>query len=168
MASCATCGTTILFGGTRVEELRFCGKKCAEAGAWLVLAKSVPDDVVKSTATEINRGLCPVCHGSGPVDVHTSYRVWSAAVVTSWSSRQRISCRPCGTKRKVNDTLFSLLLGWWGIPHGLLMTPVQVVRNVAGLFSGGEVVMRPSAQLENVVRLELAKAAAANAPADPA
>jgi Short C-terminal domain len=30
MASCSQCGTDILFGGVKVEDLRFCGRRCHE------------------------------------------------------------------------------------------------------------------------------------------
>ena len=33
MATCDSCGTTILFGGQRHAGLRFCGDACLEQGA---------------------------------------------------------------------------------------------------------------------------------------
>ena len=107
MAACAYCNTTILFGGTRRGDLRFCNAKCAAAGALAVIASELPQPEVGRYVGLVHRGKCPSCRGAGPVDVHTSYRVWSAFALTSWSSRPAISCRKCGTKRQLGDTLFS-------------------------------------------------------------
>jgi hypothetical protein len=90
------------------------------------------------------------------VDVHVSYRVWSAAIVTSWSSRPAVSCGGCGTKRKLGDALFSLVLGWWGLPWGVVITPVQIVRNLVGL-ARKPAPGQPSPALENMVRLNMAQ-----------
>jgi hypothetical protein len=58
-------------------------------------------------------------------------------------------------KAQLGDTLFSLVLGWWGFPWGLIMTPVQVSRNLAGMFrSSGE--NGPSPELERAVRITMA------------
>ena len=32
MATCASCGTTILFGGKKIGDKRFCDDKCAARG----------------------------------------------------------------------------------------------------------------------------------------
>ena len=50
--------------------------------------------------------------------------------------------------------LFCLLLGWWGFPWGLILTPVQVVRNVSGMLSGRES-SRPSEDLRRVILVNL-------------
>jgi hypothetical protein len=103
----------------------------------------------------LHQGPCPVCKGSGPVDVHTSYRVYSVLVMTSWRNQPRVSCRSCGVKAKVTDTLVSLFAGWWGFPWGLIMTPVQVSRNVIGLVRVPDT-MGPSPELEKTVRTMIA------------
>lgn len=155
MASCAYCDTTILFGGKRHGDLRFCNDKCLAAGAVAQTAAALPAADVALHVAKVHRGNCPQCDGQGPVDVHTSHRVWSALVMTQWSSRPLICCQRCGTKRKLGDAAFSLVLGWWGFPWGLIMTPVQVVKNVAGAF-GGPNPDQPSAQLEKQLRMRLA------------
>ena len=47
---------------------------------------------------QVHQGNCPQCDGPGPVDVHTSYRVYSVVMMTSWSSRPLVACARCGTK----------------------------------------------------------------------
>lgn len=126
-----------------------------QRGVLASVADQIPEQTVERYLAQVRTGNCPRCKGGGPVDVHISYRVWSALVLTSWSSRPAVCCQSCGTKRRVGDTVFSLLLGWWGFPWGLLVTPVQVGRNVVGFFRSPNL-SAPSPALEKVLRLQLA------------
>jgi hypothetical protein len=155
MAACNACGTTILFGGASVGGARYCNGNCAQRGQMLTVSQQIPSDVVSTSVSQVYRGQCPRCKGPGPVDVRKSYRVWSALLMTRWSSRQHVSCRSCGVKAQLGDTLFSLVLGWWGFPWGLIMTPVQVSRNLAGMFRGSSE-NGPSPELEKAVRITMA------------
>jgi hypothetical protein len=155
MASCSYCNTTILFGGKRTGDLRFCDEKCAQKGALALVANQLSPAEVATYIYRVHRGRCPKCSGPGPVDVHTSYRVWSALVMTSWSSRPLVACKSCGTRQKLGDTAFSLFLGWWGFPWGIVMTPVQLVRNIFTLLKASDP-NSPSPALEKILRLHLA------------
>jgi hypothetical protein len=53
-------------------------------------------------------------------------------------------------------SLSSLFLGWWGFPWGLILTPVQIGRNLFGLVRSPSS-FAPSAQLERIVRLTIAE-----------
>jgi hypothetical protein len=101
-----------------------------------------------------------VCGGNGPVDVFTSHRVHSMLYVTSWRSLPRISCRGCATKAQLGGLFYSLCLGWWGIPWGFVMTPVQIFRNLNGLRQDPEPT-RSAPQFEALVRMRLAREAGA-------
>jgi len=155
MAKCDFCGTTVLFGGKRDGDFRFCNEKCQQEGALLTVAAQVPDDVLNRHTIEVHAGNCPKCSGRGPVDVHTIHKIWSAFLLTSWSSRPQISCRSCGIKSRLGGAFFSLLFGWWGFPWGVIMTQVQVIRNLVGMLDGSDP-SRPSEQLSNVLRINLA------------
>jgi hypothetical protein len=96
--------------------------------------------------------------------VHTSYRVWSALVLTNWSNSLQVSCRSCGLKKQLADSAFSLALGWWGFPWGLIMTPIQVGRNLVRAARPPEI-SKPSAQLEKAIRISVAKQLATSAAA---
>ena len=87
-------------------------------------------------------------------------QVWSALVLTSWKNEPQISCRSCGRKQQVLSLVISLVAGWWGFPWGLIMTPVQVIRNLRGIF-GGPDPLQPSPQLEQAVRVSIARQALA-------
>ena len=160
MAKCDYCGSLILFGGARDGNLRFCNEKCQSGGTLLKLSGQIPEDVVQKQLWEVHQGACPECHGRGPVDVHTAHQIWSALVLTSWKSVPQVSCRACGVKQQLMSLVLCLVAGWWGFPWGLIMTPVQVVRNLAGLVKGPDP-MTPSPQLEKMVRLHVAQRAMA-------
>ncbi|WP_235492062.1 hypothetical protein [Paracidovorax avenae] len=155
MASCAYCNATILVGGKREGSLRFCSAKCRDKGAYLVVAQQVPDAEVERHATAIHRGSCPKCGGPGPVDVHQSYRVWSAIFITRTSGEMLICCRKCGLRQKMDDSVFSLALGWWGFPWGIVITPLQLIRNILPLLRRSHPA-RPSLALNQFVRYRIA------------
>jgi len=158
MAKCGYCSTTILFGGVKDSSLTYCNQECHQKGQVLVLSRSIPNDAIADQVRQIHRGACPKCSGSGPVDVHTSYRIYSALLYSSWSSVPNISCRSCGIKSQIGNTLFSAVLGWWGFPWGLIMTPVQIGRNLFGMLKGPDE-SKPSSELENLVRVSIASQA---------
>ena len=155
MASCAYCGSTLLFVKKRVGDLQFCNDDHVRKGALVVRAGQVPPGEASQLAARIRSGLCPVCKGMGPVDVFSSHTIWSAVVLTSWRSHPRVSCRSCGRKEQWKGLLSSLFLGWWGFPWGLIVTPVQVVRNVVALSGGTP--PSPSEQLQQMARLQIAE-----------
>ena len=135
MARCAACGETVLFGGVKQGELRFCNSLCQQNGQVLVASAMVPEHAAQTCARELHQSNCPRCQRPGPVDVHTSYWVWSAIAMTRWGSQQQMKCRRCAVKSQVGNLFFSGILGWWGFPWGLIFTPVQVGRNFVVLFS---------------------------------
>ena len=134
MAKCAYCDARIILGGKKSGLLKYCNSDCLEKGEIARLAGQFSPEMIQAEVSRVHQGHCPECNSRGEIEVHVSYRVWSALVLTSWSSRPQICCVSCGRKHKLIDTAFSLVLGWWGIPFGLIITPIQVVRNLAGLF----------------------------------
>jgi len=166
MAQCNYCESTILFGGARDGELRYCNARCKQSGRLLAVSNQIPQAHVQEQIWKVHQGACPKCGGSGPIDVHKSYRVWSAAVMTQWSSLLQVSCRSCGLKKQFADAGFSLLLGWWGFPWGLLVTPIQVGRNIWSAAQPPDP-SKPSTQLERVLRISMASQAVRASQAKP-
>jgi hypothetical protein len=154
MAQCSYCGTTILFGGVTDSGHRFCNERCHQGAHFLNVARTIAPDVLERQLEEVFRSNCPECRGPGPVDVHKIYQVWSALILTRWSSSQKVCCRSCGIKSQIGGILFSGALGWWGFPWGLIFTPVQIIRNVIGICSGPDT-SRPSADLRRIVQMKL-------------
>ncbi len=155
MAKCDYCGSTILFGGKRQGDLRFCNATCTQRGALIAVSRQIPEATVSQSVQQVHQGLCPKCGGTGPVDVHVHHRVWSALFLTSWKSAPQISCRSCGLRSQLSDTALSLVVGWWGFPWGIVFTPVQIGRNIAGMLRGPDP-LRASPQLERAVRMIMA------------
>ena len=170
MATCAYCGTTILLGGARQGNLRFCNTRCQQSAYLVTLAQTVPAHMLEKQTEEVFRGNCPRCNGLGPVDVHKVHQVWSALILTRWSSAQQVSCKSCATKSQLGGTLFSLALGWWGFPWGLVLTPVQIARNIGEMCAGPDP-SKPSQALRKLVLVNLgarmAQTAHASARATP-
>lgn len=158
MAKCSYCSGTIVFGGEREGELRFCNKNCLENGRVIIAAEQVPLDLVEDWAAKIHQGNCPKCNGSGPVDVQTSYTVWSFFILSSWNSKAEVCCNTCGYKKKTWGLISSMVLGWWGFPWGIIMTPIQVIRNIIGFFKGANQ-EGASDQLKQIAKLQIAQQA---------
>jgi hypothetical protein len=145
----------ILMGGTQVGNLRFCNQDCARKGQLLVRSQQVPEAHVQELAHRMHQGPCPKCGGAGPIDVFTTHRIWSAVFLTSYKSEMQVSCKSCGTKSQLSGVVSCLFLGWWGFPWGLIMTPVQLVKNVNGLMRKVDST-QPSPDLARIARLHLA------------
>jgi hypothetical protein len=154
MASCANCNTFIVFGGKRSNNQVFCSGRCLQAGLAADAASLIDPDVLRQEVEAVFRGPCPKCSKqNGPVDIRKSHEVFSALVFTRWSTKVMVGCKSCGTKKQVGAMLFSGFAGWWGFPWGLVMTPIQVVRNATEIFSKNS--NSPSPELERAIRLQM-------------
>jgi hypothetical protein len=156
MAACPTCNNTILFGGRKRDGVRYCNARCMATSATADISQSIPPAVLQEAVQRVLAGPCPLCEGTGPVDAFTSHRIASLILVTSWRSEPRISCRGCATRRQIGGLFYSLFFGWWGIPWGFVMTPVQITRNLVGLTRQANPSPRDDALFEALVRQELA------------
>lgn len=159
MHACDGCGKTIAFGGKKLGSLRFCSAKCAQNADTLLAVHNhsltLPPEFVEDQARQVFDGPCPRCGRTNcSVDLHQAHWVWSALILTQWKSTGGLCCQSCGTKSRIYATLSSAFLGWWGFPWGLLVTPVQIGRNLIGLtkFTRSE----PSSELVDHIRLQLA------------
>lgn len=166
MGPCYTCKTTVAFGGVKRHGYRFCNNAClAQKSAFIDTLSSVSDADVDAEAQNVRNGRCAKCGKSGGVDVHRSTFVWSAIIITRSSESAFIGCTSCALKSQLSATAGTALLGWWGIPFGLVMTPLALGMNVWQMISSSAR-KAPSAQLRERTRERLA-IAAKFAPADP-
>ena len=154
MTSCDNCETIILFGGVRNGKFRFCSESCQSKGHLILLAHKLPQEMVDQYVNETHKGQCPKCHGKGPIDAHISYKIWSALLFSSYKSDPQISCCSCGIKSQISSVFYCFFLGWWEFPWGLIITPIQIIRNFIALFKKPNP-MKPSPQLEKLVRMNL-------------
>lgn len=164
MANCGQCGQTILFGGRQDHGRQFCNDNCLSKFnvSWV----EVPVDQLDDELRRIHDGQCPKCGGPGPVDLHHSYRVISAMVISYHSAYTHLTCRRCARKAQGTNLLISLLAGWWSF-HGLFLAPLQIGRNLWAMFHSPEAT-QPSAELRESVRAMLAKRIRQSSPGAPA
>ncbi len=148
MRTCEACGARIYFG-----RGRFCSESCQASGFDSTFSQRIPLEVARDRAIALHAGRCPRCNGPGPVDMRLSYRGWSAVYASSWESRFSISCHRCGVQQQFLAIIYTAILGWWSIT-GLLMTPVQVARNIAVLLNPPDPTT-PSEALVARVRVQL-------------
>ena len=134
---------------------KYCNGNCVARCPIYHVAKTVPDYLVQVEAEKIFKSPCPICRKARPIDVPSSHKTGSALVMTSWNSRARFSCKPCGVRSQALAAAQSLLLGRWGIPWTILGTPVTIGRNdyVMATKIGAD---RPSAALLSQTRSALA------------
>jgi hypothetical protein len=154
MAKCSYCNSTIVIGGVRSGDQRYCNSQCQQNAYILGATKTIPADVLDRKVEEVWRGNCPKCGLVGPIDVHKFHEVWSALFLTRWTTKVQVSCRSCASKRQFGGIAFSLFFGWWGIPWGLVLTPVQIARNFIDINRGPDS-SRPSDDLRKLVLVNL-------------
>jgi hypothetical protein len=154
MSKCAYCGSSIFIGGVKDGAFVFCNKRCKQEAYLDAASQTVPAEIIAQHVQTWHAGPCPLCKGPGPVDAYTSYRVYSAIHITRWQNFTHVCCRKCARKKQLGNAAFSLFLGWWGIPSGLVMTPVQISRNIRGMMNSPPP-DKPSPGLEKAVRRSL-------------
>ena len=99
MTHCYYCKSTIFIGGKKQGNLRFCGNSCFLKGQYLLLTAQLPNKVVNDKINAVHQGACPKCNKKGsPIDIHTSYKIWSFIVFSHWKNEPQICCRSCGVK----------------------------------------------------------------------
>jgi hypothetical protein len=158
MQICAHCGKTDTTAGKWDGALRYCSQECLAAGPGGRFAIQISREELEREVSTVHQGRCPACGGAGPVDIHTSYWVYSPLIVTFWNSSPRLCCAPCGMRALRKHTLRSLLFGWWGIPIGPIVTAMELFRNFRAMFRPPDR-SRPSRELIQAVGSRLTQQA---------
>jgi hypothetical protein len=113
-----------------------------------------PPAVIDELIEKERAGPCSECGARANIDIHKAHKVHSALVWTSWKSLSHVCCQSCGRKHQMKAIAYSGFLGWWGVPFGLIITPYQLVRNIAGMLRRAD---RPSPDFVRAVRVHLAE-----------
>ena len=159
MAICEYCGNTYR-GGSAVEgKHRFCTHQCRDKGVILNQLDGLLEEDIWRYIDDARRGPCPECGASVPIDVHKFYDAWSAILWTTWKTTSKVCCKACGMKEQRRAAIYTGLLGWWGVPWGFFITPIQIIRNIIGMSR--KVSDVPSPDFVRVVKLNLAAHVAA-------
>jgi hypothetical protein len=73
---------------------------------------------------------CPVCRSTAqPLNATLTSKVMSFLVLTTWKKQFAIACPTCLDKLHRDATTTSALLGWWGVPWGVLRTIQALIAN---------------------------------------
>lgn len=148
MGPCYTCKRTVAFGGIKDHGFRFCSKSChSQKAAFIDSVAAVSATNVDAEVAKIQNGLCAKCGKPGNIEFHKSVFVWSAILITRMSERTFIGCSSCARKAQALSSAGTLLVGWWGIPFGLLFTPTALLANAYHMFRSG-----PRAQPSSLLR----------------
>jgi len=160
MAACDYCNKNFNLFGVHENGYSFCSANCRNRAQELLKSLDrFPPQEIESYIERVHAGPCAQCGGPGPVDLHHSYRIYSVILLTSWSTRNHFVCAACARKEELKSLGYSALLGWWGFPFGLVLTPVQIIRNIASL-AGGADPQHASPRLRKILMLNLARQAA--------
>ena len=74
---------------------------------------------------------CPVCESmQEKLNGTISHTVKSFLIFTTYGTEPTIACPKCLDKKNDDAIMSSALLGWWGIPWGILKTPLYIYRNM--------------------------------------
>ena len=86
---------------------------------------------------------CPYCKEQFIDTVCTPWFVRGFVLIVRCGRKTLIGCRRCVSEKVMENFFSCLLLGWWGIPHGVLFTPFVLIQNLLiALFPGGEAKQR--------------------------
>jgi endogenous inhibitor of DNA gyrase (YacG/DUF329 family) len=154
MEICPNCGATVENDRKiTFQDSTFCSVKCLQErfpDAEILVENQDPIDHI---ATQIHEGACPLCGRLGTVDIYSSYRVISFLVLTSFSTIPELSCWRCAVKAKIKNGLITLLFGWWGIPCGIVLTPIYLLRNLISCITTST--HKPSKKLKEFVKNQI-------------
>lgn len=156
MSLCAYCNADLIFHCYRANGKAYCNTSCCKQDeVRTVRISAIPPQLLEQELRQLHQGKCPRCQGPGPVDFHHSYRVISVVVSSFHEDREHLCCRRCGLKAQASDLLLTLVIGWWDIHRsGLVMTPVQILRNLWAMINAPDPLF-PSAKLRRFVEIKL-------------
>ncbi|MBI3713798.1 MAG: hypothetical protein HY253_12680 [Burkholderiales bacterium] len=158
-SECDYCSNSARYKPTFDSGQRFCSKKCLHAARISEAAVDLTKTEIEQMAEKIRSGVCPVCNEiSSPVEVRFHHTVTSFIVLTRYTKRSSVCCVNCGRKENWKAFVSTFLLGWWGFPWGVFMTPTYLIANLGEMFEGRKV-GEPSEDLLREAKFRLAMSA---------
>ena len=155
---CDFCGQPVRSSTVEDHGQKFCSIDCLQNARLMEASVDIPEQEILKHATEIRNGPCPAClRQEGGIELRKCYWVWSAVLFTRYGTSPKFCCKKCGTKANLLAIVSCSILGWWGFPFGLLLTPIYIISNVAAMFRKFDK-SKPSEELIQTARLQLATA----------
>ncbi len=108
------------------------GNRAAQVQKIKEMKDRLGDRYIEEVISEVikRRGvLCPVCRQKGNLREYEIRQVMSAIFVSEWKIFNFYGCPKCLRRFALEKTLITFLTGWWGIPNGLLRTPLALYNN---------------------------------------
>ena len=137
MANCGNCGKHFFISGADGEDgTKFCDERCQMEHQLQPYIDRISVADLDQEVQRLQDSKCPECNGPGPLEVWHSHSIWSALVLTRWVNQSHFCCKSCARTHQWQGLAISTLLGWWGFPWGVIMTPVQIVRGLNAVFTG--------------------------------
>jgi hypothetical protein len=158
---CDYCGEVYRGGKVDHGSWHFCTHQCRDRGKILSVLERFSKAAIGEHIRKVRLGPCPECGADAPIDAHKSHIAVSYLIATSWKSNLHICCRRCAQRYQWKAIGTTIAWGWWGVPWGFIMTPVQIIRNLIGMRQRSDDL--PSLDFIRIVRLNLAAALAASA-----
>jgi len=123
--------------GLRPEALELLKQEIARRGlttdavkAADVLTKEVSAAELAGYVETLRNLPCPICGNTDEkLNATIVSNVMSFIVFTHQSKELKIACPQCLNKQNNNAMIKTALLGWWGIPFGLIRTPAALMFN---------------------------------------
>ena len=86
-----------------------------------------------SAGRSVEAITCSICHKISAQPRYVIYRHVVSLILVTWRGQhQGIFCSKCGASRAYKDSLRTWLLGWWGIPWGLIYSGQALFSNMFG------------------------------------
>lgn len=153
---CAHCHKKVWVSAIEDGDQEFCSRSCLSAARLEEAAIDIDDAEAQRLAAEIRTGNCPSCSAIGsPIEIRRYHWVWSAVLISRWGTSSKLSCRRCGVQTNLWAIVSCLVLGWWGFPFGILLTPIQIAHNMGEIRRRSERDV-PSGELVELARMQLA------------
>lgn len=122
-------------GGIEPEVLEILIDEIKKRGLNNNLLKGIDAQTTEISEEELTKLLnkitilsCPECGRKETPLVGTLVRkVRSYLVFTSYERKPLITCETCAATKRKNSIISNFLLGWWGIPLGIINTPRAII-----------------------------------------
>jgi hypothetical protein len=86
--------------------------------------KKLTDSELNELKFKISKLSCPECGQINSPLIGTLIREVKSFIVFTYNKKTPfISCQICANNKRKNALITTVLLGWWGFPHGLIYTP---------------------------------------------